>query len=157
MRKTYSVKNYNVHNVTQEQLENTFNKISNWMDQMRLKLNTNKTEYIQFGSRQELKKIETTIPFNADVDLIQMSNVFRYLGGYMDCNLNFKEHVSQKIKKAMTNFTSIRSIRRFISMEASTTLVLMLCESHLDYGNLYLWTTQKSIVYTSLYRTYVLN
>ena len=43
-------------------LENTFNKISNWMDQMRLKLNTDKTEYIQFSSRQQLNKVDTTIP-----------------------------------------------------------------------------------------------
>ena len=93
------------------------------MDQMRLKRNTNKTEYKQFSSRQQLNKMDTTIPFNAD--LIQISNVVRYLGGYMDCNLNFKEHISQKIKKVMTNFTRIRSIRRFISMEACMTVVLM--------------------------------
>ena len=65
------------------------NKISNCMDQMRLKLNAEQTEYIQHGSRQQLNKIDTTIPFNADGNLIQMSNVVRYLGGYMDCNLNF--------------------------------------------------------------------
>ena len=75
------------------------------MDQIRLKLNTNKTKYIQFSSRQQLNKIDTTIPFNADGDLIQMSNVVKYLGGYVDCNLKFKEHISQKIKKVSTNFT----------------------------------------------------
>ena len=65
---------------------------------MKLKLNTDKAEYTLFGSRQQLNKIDTTIPFNANGDVIQMSNVVRYLGGYMDCNLNFKEHISQKMK-----------------------------------------------------------
>ena len=75
--------------------KNTFNKISNWMDQMRLKLNIDKTEYIQFGSRQQLNKIDTTTPFNADGDFIQISNVIRYLAGYMDCNLNFKDLITK--------------------------------------------------------------
>ena len=73
----------------------------------------------------------------------RLCNVVRYLGGYMDCNLNFKEHKSQKIKKVMTSFTRIRSIRRFISMEACMTLVLMLCISHLDYGNSLLYGLPK--------------
>ena len=47
------------------------------MDQMRLKLNTDKTEYIQFSSRQQQNKIDKTIPFKADGDLIQMSNLVR--------------------------------------------------------------------------------
>ena len=125
---------------------------------MKLKLKTDKTGYILFSSRQQLNKVDTTIPFNAHGDLIQMSSVGRYFGGYMDCNLNFKEHLSQKIKKAMTNFTRIRSIRRFISMEACMTLVLMLCISHLDYGNSLLYgLSKRQQEENSLYRTYVLN
>ena len=89
------------------------------MDQVRLKCNTDKTELIQFGSRQQLHKIDTIIPLNADGDLIQVSNVVRYLGGYMDCNLNFKKHISQKIMKAMTNITRIRSIRKKIHLNGS--------------------------------------
>ena len=47
------------------------------MDQMRIKHNTNKTEYMEFSSRQQLNKIDTTTPFNAYSDLIQMSNVVK--------------------------------------------------------------------------------
>ena len=44
-----------------KKLENTLNNIKEWMDSMRLKLNCDKTEYIQFGSRQQIKKIDTLI------------------------------------------------------------------------------------------------
>ena len=35
----------------------------------------------------------------------------------------------------MANFTKIRSIRDYLSREACTTLVLMLCITHIDYAN----------------------
>ena len=77
-------------------LENTLNYIKEWMDSMRLKLNSNKTEYIQFGSRQQIKKIDTS-PINANGNLIPMRE-------YLDTNLTFSEHVKQKVKAATANF-----------------------------------------------------
>ena len=38
-------------------MEHTFNNIKKWMDSMHLKLNSEKTEYIMFGSWQQLTKI----------------------------------------------------------------------------------------------------
>ena len=52
---------------------------------MRLKLNLEKTKYIQFRSRQQIKNIGTS-PINASGDLISMSYNIWYLGGYLDTN-----------------------------------------------------------------------
>ena len=41
-------------------LENTLNNIKEWMDSMRLKLNLDKTEDIQFRSGQKIKNIDTS-------------------------------------------------------------------------------------------------
>ena len=87
-------------------VKNTFNNIKEWMDSMRLKLNSDKTEYIQFGSRQQIKKIDTS-PINANGKLIPMSYSILYLGGYLDTNLAFSKHVKQKVKAAMANFVKI--------------------------------------------------
>ena len=84
-------------------LENTLNNIKEWMESMRLKLNSDKTEYIQFRSRQQINKIDTS-PINAIGDLIPMNHSIQYLGGYLDTNLTFNEHVKQKVKAAMANF-----------------------------------------------------
>ena len=46
----------------------------------------------------------------------------------------------------MTINTRIGSIRRFISMEACTTLVLILCISDLDYGNSLLYRLPKNTI-----------
>ena len=65
------------------------------MDTIHLKLNSGKTEYIKFGSKQQLQK-STSTPLNANDDLINLSKVVRYLGGYLDQTLSFKEHIKQK-------------------------------------------------------------
>ena len=50
---------------------------------MQLKLNSDKTEYTKFGSREQLQK-STSTPLNAYDDLVNLSKMVRYLGGYWD-------------------------------------------------------------------------
>ena len=73
---------------------------------MRLKLSSDKTKYIKFGSRQQVKKINTS-PVNDNGNLILISYSIKYLGGYLDTNLTFSEHVKQKVKAALANFIKI--------------------------------------------------
>ena len=119
-------------------LENTFSNIKEWMDSMPLKLNSEKTEYIMFGSWQQLTKISPT-PLHAGPDLIELSTKVKYLGALLDNTLSFDPHVSSKVQKAMANFVKIKSICKYITREACTTLLLMLCMSHLDYLNAVLY------------------
>ena len=90
-----------------------------------------------FGSHQQLTKINPE-PLHAGPDLIELSNKVRYLGGLLDNTLSFDLHVSSKVQKAMANFIKIKSIHKYITWKACTTL-LMLCMSHLDYLNAVLY------------------
>ena len=65
-----------------------------------------------FGSRQQLKKC-TFDKININNETIQRSDTVKYLGGYLDQNLNFKKHVITKCKAAMINIRKIRMIRKF--------------------------------------------
>ena len=91
-----------------------------------------------FGSHQQLTKINPE-PLQAGPDLIALSNKVKYLGGLLDNTLSFDLHVSSKVQKAMANFIKIKSICKYITQEACTTLLLMLCMSHLDYLNAVLY------------------
>ena len=119
-------------------MEHTFSNIKEWMDSMHLKLNSEKTEYIMFGSWQQPTKISPT-PLHAGPDLIELSNKVKYLGALLDNTLSFDPHVSSKVQKTMANFVKIKSICKYITREACTTLLLMLCMSHLDYLNAVLY------------------
>ena len=112
---------------------------------MQLKLNSEKTKYVLFGSKHQLNKAEKE-PLKAGPDFIELSDKVQYLGGVLDNNLNFESHMSLKVQKAMANFIKIKSIRRYITKEACTTLVIMLCMSHLDYSNALLYGLPKKTI-----------
>ena len=106
---------------------------------MHLNLNPEKKpEYILFGSQQQLKKTSTE-PLNAHGDPIAVSDTMRYLGGFLDQHLNFKKHINEKAKKAMANIIKISTICKYLTLQSCTTLVLMLCITHLDYANAMLY------------------
>ena len=68
---------------------------------MHLKLNTDKTEYIHFGSQQQLKKTSPE-PIDA-LDPTAVSKKVRYLGGFLDQHLNFKKHIPEKEETPKSN------------------------------------------------------
>ena len=70
-------------------------KIKHWMDNVHLKMNPSKTEFIHFGGRQQLKKY---LVEDLDIagDLVLRSCSIKYLGAHLDENLNYKQHVNKK-------------------------------------------------------------
>ena len=125
------------HNV-KTYLEKTFTHLKQWMDTMHLKLNPDKTEYILFGSWQQLKKTSQEL-LDTQGDPIAVSKVVRYLGGFLDQNLNFKKHIIEKTKKTMAYIIKICAIRKYLTVQSCTTLILMLCITQLDYANAMLY------------------
>ena len=109
------------------------------MDTMHQKLNVDKTEYTLFGSQQQFKKTSPE-PLDAHSDPIPVSDTVRYLGGFLDQNLNFKKYINKKVKKAMANKIKIHVIRKYLTVQSCTTLVLMFCMTHLNYTNSVLYS-----------------
>ena len=55
--------------------------------------------------------------------------------GYGLINMSLKSHITKKCTTAMLSFQKIKLIRRYLTKDAATTLVLGLVISHLDYCN----------------------
>ena len=134
IRGTFKAGNIQQENATKEKIEACMLNIKHWMDTVHLKMNPSKTEFIYFGGRQQLRKCETN---SLDVagDLILRSHTIRYLGAYLDENLNYKLHINKKCQAAMFNYFKIKGIRRLLDIPTATRLCLSLCISHLDYCN----------------------
>ena len=145
IRKSFTAKCHTSEVNTISTMENTLTKIADWMTSMQLKLNSDKTEFIMFGSRQMLKYPNTS-NLNFGTPPIQWSKLVKYLGRHLDSCLTFKEHVKQKSKVAVLNFTKIKAIRPTLTAAACHTLVLMLCISHLDYTNALLYGITKKLL-----------
>ena len=123
-------------------LQEALVRIKTWMDLNCLKMNTTKTEFIVFGSKQQLKKVAVT-SINVNGDSIPRSEVIKYLGTWMDQCLSFRQHILKKCNVAMINLQRIKAIRRILTVEATETLVCGLVTSHLDYSNAVLYGLPK--------------
>ena len=82
--------NINEMNNLKKDLEKNLDSIGHWMDQIRLKLNPDKTELISFGGRAQLKRgIITSIEVGDAT--VNASTDVKYLGAHLDQTLDFKE------------------------------------------------------------------
>ena len=61
--------------------------------------------------------------------------ITRYLGAYLDSEINFREHIKNKCKAAMINLLKIKATRKFVTKEACAKLTISLVILHLDYEN----------------------
>ena len=134
IRGIFKAGNIQQEKATKSKIEACMLNIKHWMDTMRLKMNPSKTEFIYFGSSHQLRKC---VIENLDVagDLFLRSHSIRYLGAYLDKNLNYKQHVNKKCQAAMFNYFKIKVIRRLLDIPTATSLCLSLCIFHLDYCN----------------------
>ena len=100
-------KNRNLEGKTIQDLEESVVKIKHWMDINWLKMNDGKTEFILYGSREQLLKCETT-SINVNGNSIERAECIKYLWVSLDKNLNMKKHVAGKCKTAMFNLLKIK-------------------------------------------------
>ena len=124
IRKSFLAKCHTSEENTSNTIEGTLTTITGWMTSTHLKLNCEKTQFIMFGSRQMLKHADTShLDFGSN--LIQQSKLVKYLDGHLDSSITSEEHIKQKLKAAMLNFTKIKAIRPSLNATACNTLVLM--------------------------------
>ena len=76
-------------------LKDTLVDTKDWMDAVKLKMNPEKTEFIYFGHKQQLNKCLIN-SIDVASDKIECTECIRYLGGFLDASLSFKEHISRK-------------------------------------------------------------
>ena len=114
-------------------LEKTLVDVNEWMNQNRLKMNNAKTEYIMFGSRQQLGKCNSS-GINVNGAAVERATKIKYLGALLDDQLTLKQQVTNKCKIAMLNLHRIKMIKEYLDVDTCHTLVLGLVMSHLDKG-----------------------
>ena len=134
LKKDFMASKGNEEKDTIHQLQDSCSKVKNWMDYNRLKMNSNKTEFILIGSKQQLQKCNTK-QININNENITMSETIKYLGAWIDSNLSFRKHIMERCKNAMWNLHKLKHIRKFLDQDTCHTLVCGLVLAHLDYAN----------------------
>ncbi len=117
-------------------LSRTMDQVDKWMKSNRLKLNPDKTDFIMFGSRAQLRKCLTTSVTITGTP-VPRSQCIKYLGVLLDEKLSMKD----QIVKVMINFLRIKGLRPYLSKSTTQILCQSLVISHLDYCNICLLGT----------------
>ena len=123
-------------------LETCIQDISDWMKNNILKMNEEKTEFIIFGSPQQLQKI--TIPFIkiGNNEIPPVSQV-RNLGVIFDSSMSFKPHISSIVRSSSFHLRNISRLRNYLNYSATEQLLHAMVTSRLDNGNALLYGLPK--------------
>ena len=115
-------------------LANSIEKIEKWTRDNKLKLNPDKTEFMVIASTKNRSKIHVStldLPNNP----ISTTPVSKSLGVSLDSSLSMENHISNVCKVCYFYIRWIRSIRPFISIEQTKSLIQMLVICRIDYCN----------------------
>ena len=115
-------------------IQDCIKEVGSWMENNKLKLNQEKTEFIIFGSTAQKKKVKIEA-IQVGQSAIPASKSIRNLGFYMDDDLSLKAHIIHQSKSCYLQIRNIRYIRQFLTQSAAKTIVHALVTSRLDYCN----------------------
>ena len=110
--------------------------VSDWFRVNRLTLNLEKTVYIFFGCSKNSKKPELEID---NTTLKPVENT-KFLGMWVDENLNWNAHITKLINKIKRNMHLLRVPKNLFNKRTLKLIYHAHIQSHIDYG-LILWGT----------------
>ena len=115
-------------------LEDCIRDIRLWMKHNFLKLNDDKSEFILFGSHQQLAKV--SVPHvEIGGSSVPSSIVVRNLGVMFDSAMSLKPHVSNVIRNSALHLRNIGRLRKYLNRTASEQVVHAFVTSRLDMAN----------------------
>ena len=115
-------------------MEHLLSEIDNWMHQNCLKMNSQKMEFIYFGSKRQLSQCEMDDIIVCG-SIVTRVGAIKLLGIDLDSQLSFKSHIVKKSRTVMFSLLKIKHIGKYLTVQACKDLIHGLVMSHLDYGN----------------------
>ena len=119
--------------------------IDSWMGSNRLKLNTDKTQVIWIGTRQQLEKIHVS-ELLIGSDTISTSSKVSDLGVLIDDQLKMSDQISSLCRSCFFQLRQIRSIKRSLTTDSRISLVNAFVSSRLDYCNSLFYGINKGLL-----------
>lgn len=112
--------------------------INAWMTRNMLKLNSAKSEVIVFASKHNLGRTED-ITVKVGDSIVKPTSDVRNLGVIFDSSMTMEQHVNSVSRSCYAQLRNIAHIRRYLTNDATKSLVNGLVTSRLDYCNAILY------------------
>ena len=121
-------------NSTMSDLQSSLQDVERWMQQHRLKMNSDKSEFVIFGSNRLLPQCSINEISVANATVTRTYHV-KLRGVLLDENLTFKQHISMKSRVAAVAMYNIKKLKKYLDRPTCLKLANALVFSHMDYCN----------------------
>ena len=119
--------------------------------ELKLKMNTSKTQGLLCGTTPMLSHMRDTLSLDIGGQTLQLETVVKDLGVHLNSNMTFGAHVDHIAQQMCGNLCFVSHIRHFLTLEATKLLVLVLVLSKLDYCSV-VWGSINSTSVSKLQR-----
>ena len=116
--------------------------VKRWLSTNKRKLNSDKTEFIVFGSKSQREKLNHSFPVNILGNLMSPVDAVRNLGVWFDSDFSFSCHVMKVCKACFASVWDLKRLRGHLTHEAALIAANALVGSGLDYCNSLLEVSQ---------------
>jgi hypothetical protein len=113
-------------------LQNCLQDIQKWTNNIKLKLNPGKTEFIVFVSDTTLNKIKHCFPVDILCYQLYPVNKVCILGVIFDSSLSFTDHISSVCKSRFLALCNFASKRRYLTISTATGVASALVSCRFD-------------------------
>ena len=122
-------------NTSANELNSDLQNISKWVYQWKMSFNLDQNRQAQevIFSRKIAKSSHSQIIFN-NMSVFRV-NFQKHLGIYLDEELNFNNHIKEKICKAMQGVDVIRKLNKILPRNSLITIYKPFVRPHLDYSD----------------------
>ena len=100
----------------------------------KLKINDGKTEFVIIGTRQQLSKVHVDSLALRDARVSPVQSV-KNLGAWIDSNMSLQVNINNTCKAAYYYITNVRRKRKYLSNQATQTLIHALIIGCIGYCN----------------------
>ena len=119
----------------------------------RIRLYTNKTDFIIIGKSKQCIKLTRFFPTPILNHSITPSDTLRNLGVTFDSEFNVRKYISLTCRSCFYHIRDLRRIRRHISLSVAKTIATTVITSRFNYCNSHIYNTpskEKTSVYSEL-------
>ena len=116
-------------------LQSCLASVQSWMSTNKLKLNSDKTEFLLIGNERQRSKYLSMFPIELFGVETYPAKSARNLGGIFDKNFNFRSHTSAICSSCIYHIRDLRRIRRHLDLHSAKLLANALVSSRFDYCN----------------------
>ena len=118
-------------NVLESNLNEELSKVHSWLCANKLSLNINKSNFVLFHPIQ--KKLPKSVTLFINNQSLTEENSIRYLGIYIDSNLDWKSHINYIAKKVKRSIGTLSKLRYYLNSKTLLDLYYALVYPFLTY------------------------